>query len=402
MKNKIFVSIIIFFNFCNFIKAEVKISSKYAILTEEKTGIVLYGENIDVKRPIASLTKIMTAIIVLERGNLKDYVDISPRAKYRYRGESLINLEFNEKITVEELLYALLVKSANDAAIALAEHISGSVENFVHLMNKKAEEIGAKNTHFSNPHGFYGENHFSTCYDLSLITRYALKNEKFNEIIKTKEKLISWGNNPYMRILKNRNKLLWKYKYCDGVKTGMTKQAGYCLIASATKNGMRLISVVLNSQKIWEDSISLLEYGFRNYQKNILVREGETIRKINFFSAVPQTLEIVAAEDFWIPIKKSEKNYSLEKKIILKEITLPLKKGEKVGEMIFVYNGEVVGKIPLVAKENVRINYFLRCLTYLGISVIFFSGFIKYEKFRRKKKYLKIRRNYYGSSRFEY
>jgi D-alanyl-D-alanine carboxypeptidase (penicillin-binding protein 5/6) len=262
-----FIIFILFINFPEFIRSEI-ISSNYAVLMEEKTGTILYQKNMNVKRPIASLTKIMTAIIVLENANLKDYVEISPRAKYRYTGESLLNLEFNEKITVEELLYALLLRSANDAAVALAEHVSKSVENFVSLMNKKAKEIGAKNTHFSNPHGFSGENnHYSTCYDLALITRYALKNKKFNEIIKTKQKLISWGKNPYLRVLKNRNKLLWRYKYCDGVKTGMTKKAGYCLVASATKNGIRLISVVLNSTKtkMWEDSISLLEYGFNNY-----------------------------------------------------------------------------------------------------------------------------------------
>ncbi len=242
------------------------IFAKSAIVIDQETGRVLYEKNSHEKLPMASTTKIMTLLVALEKGNLKDIVTVSKRAASV--GGSSIWLSPGEKIDMESLLYGLMLNSGNDAATAIAEHIGGSVENFAKIMNEKAKEIGAYDTHFVTPSGLdIGiDDHYTTAYDLALITRYAFRYPKFAEIVSTKEKTIPWEGKEWDRYLRNKNKLLWIYEGADGVKTGFTNKAGRCLVSSATREGRRFIAVVLNSPPMWEDSIKILDYAFSKYK----------------------------------------------------------------------------------------------------------------------------------------
>ncbi|MDP3014562.1 MAG: D-alanyl-D-alanine carboxypeptidase family protein, partial [Candidatus Subteraquimicrobiales bacterium] len=220
------------------------LSATSAILVDKDSGFVFYELNSHKKLSVASTTKIITGILVLEYGDMEDVVVTSQNAADA--GGSELYLDPGEGRTVDELIYALLLRSANDAAVALAEYIAGSVKDFTVLMNRKAKLVGANSTQFTNPHGLHDEN-FSTAYDLSLIARYCLENEKFSEIVATKKRTIPWPGNPYPRELLNHNKLLLKYPKATGIKTGYTKKAGYCLVSSAREGNRTLIAVVLNS-----------------------------------------------------------------------------------------------------------------------------------------------------------
>ncbi|HWR19998.1 MAG TPA: D-alanyl-D-alanine carboxypeptidase family protein, partial [Clostridia bacterium] len=221
---------------------EPKTGAVSAILLEAGTGKVLYEKNAYIKLPMASTTKVMTAILALECCALSDTVTVTEDA-YGTEGSS-IYLELEEKMSVEDLLYGLMLNSGNDAAVALAVHIGGSLEGFANLMNAKAREIGANNTNFVTPHGLPNGDHYTTAYDLALISAYALKNEDFCTIVGTTYHRTTTGN--FQRTFKNKNKLLWQYEGGNGIKTGYTKAAGKCLSFAAQREGMQLIGVVLN------------------------------------------------------------------------------------------------------------------------------------------------------------
>lgn len=231
-----------------------------AILLDSNTNRVLYAKNSNLRMAPASTTKIMTAILILERLNLNNTVIIGPSAAGQ-EGSSM-HLKNKERKTVRELLYGLLLVSGNDSATALAEAAAGSETKFAKLMNDKAKQLGMVNTHFVNASGLPDPNHYSTAYDLAILTRYAMKNPSFAKIVSTKEKIVSGPGNGETRHLINHNKLLWKYKYTTGVKPGYTLAAGGCLVSSASKDGSNLIEVVLKTSYIYEDSIQLFEYGF--------------------------------------------------------------------------------------------------------------------------------------------
>ncbi|HOL18259.1 MAG TPA: D-alanyl-D-alanine carboxypeptidase family protein, partial [Bacillota bacterium] len=251
------------------------ITARAAILMDRETGRVLWEKNAQLRLPMASTTKIMTAILALELGNEADVITTSKRAAAT-EGSS-IWLEEGEQKTLEELLYGLMLLSGNDAAVAIAEHIAGSVENFAALMNEKAAAIGATNTHFCNPHGLPDDRHYTTAYDLALISAYALQNERFREIIRTPEYIISWPGREWDRVLQNQNRLLELYPGGDGVKTGWTKEAGRCFVGSATREGWQLVAVVLNAPQMWEDTMRLLDYGFETYSRQKVLYQGQVI-----------------------------------------------------------------------------------------------------------------------------
>ncbi|HLS35510.1 MAG TPA: D-alanyl-D-alanine carboxypeptidase family protein [Bacillota bacterium] len=234
------------------------VSAEHAILFEQSTGNILFEKNAHEKTSVASITKVMTAIIALEYGILNEVVEVSERA-LNVEGSSIYLLE-NEKMTLKDLLYGLILRSGNDAAIAISEHIGGSVEAFVYLMNEKAKWIGMTNTNFQNPHGLEEENHYSTAYDMALLYRYASENELFQSISNTKAYLSE------NRIYKwhNKNKLLTSlYEYSTGGKTGFTKKAGRTLISSAEKGDLSLIAVTLNAPDDWRDHMRMFEWGFQ-------------------------------------------------------------------------------------------------------------------------------------------
>lgn len=331
--------------------AEGFVTAKSAILIDAKTGEVLYKKNIYQPRPPASTTKIMTGILAIELGDLGTKVKASKKAAYE--GGSSIYLKEGERLSLKELIYGLLVKSGNDAAVAIAQHIGGSVEEFAALMNFKAKQIGTANTNFINPNGLPEEGHLTTAYDLAQIARYALQNEFFAQVVATPKKRISWPEHSWDRILKNTNKLLTQCDFVTGVKTGYTRAAGRCLVASAQKKGRKLISVVLKSNQLWRDSLNLLNYGFDNFTEQSIVKEGEILAQLEIAG---KRLDLIAARSLSQTVKR-DINDNLRKKIIYKDnIKLPVLRGEKLGEIIF-YNkeGQRINRVDLLADRKIKL-----------------------------------------------
>ncbi len=248
----------------DFIKIDnVSTSASGAILMEAESRRILFAKNENAKMFPASCTKILTTITVIENADLDAVVEVDNRAQ-GVEGSS-VYLRAGEHISVRELLYCLMLQSGNDSAVALACYVSGGTKEFAALMNKTAKKIGTKNSHFANPHGLHNDNHYTTAYDLGLISCYALNNEEFAKIVSTKVIKVSNEGYDYNRVIVNKNKLLTRYEFADGVKTGYTKKAGRCFVGSATQNGMRLVAVVLNCGPMFEDAQSMLSYGFNNY-----------------------------------------------------------------------------------------------------------------------------------------
>ena len=236
------------------------LSASSALLIQGETGRVILEKNSRERRPIASLTKLMTAVLVLERGCLNDWVTVSRRAAAT-RGSSL-RLRPGQRVLLKSLLLGLLVKSANDAAVAAAEHVSGSEEEFVRQMNQKALALGLRDTHFANCHGLDHPDHYSTAFDMAQLGQYAISWPFLADCVKNKEVAIRLQGLPRPRICRNSNKLLRYYWGADGIKTGYTEEAGKCLVGSASRGGHRLIAVLLNDNERWQDACELFEYGF--------------------------------------------------------------------------------------------------------------------------------------------
>lgn len=325
------------------------IDATAALVMEVESGRVLYSKNPTVRKSIASTTKIMTAIIALENGDLEDVVTVSGKAAGT-RGSS-INLRAGQKFTLKELLYGMLMNSGNDAAVAIAEHIGGSVEAFAVMMNNKARELGADNTVYVTPHGLDAEGQYSTAYDLALITRYALKNPVFSRIVAT-----NIANIPG-RQLYNTNELLEIYPGADGVKTGYTGKAGRCLVASATRSGMRIISIVLGSPtryKRAEASRMILDYGFNNYSMHTLIVAGAGFKSLPVRRGVSGTVAVKALDTVEIPLRQDEFE-RLETRVFLPEsLDAPVYAGSDTGFVEYLVDGEVVGQTILKTWGNVR------------------------------------------------
>jgi len=327
-----------------------QLSAQAAILMDVETGQILYQKNIHQRRAPASTTKIMTGILAIENGNLSDKVTASKRAAYE--GGSSIYLVPDETLTLEEMVYGLLLKSGNDAAVAIAEHIGGSVENFAKLMNLKAREVGALHTTFKNPNGLPQEGHLTTAYDLAQVARYALQNPIFAKVVSTKKKRIEWPGHSWDRILSNTNKLLTRSDIVDGVKTGYTRAAGRCLVSSATKNGQQLVSVVLKSGAMWNESLALLNYGFNRYQKVEVIAKGEEVHQIFIHE---QKIKLKAAKEFNYVLPKGSST-KIKKVIDVKnDITLPIKKGEKLGNIaLYDKDDNLLDRIDLISDRYVE------------------------------------------------
>ena len=255
--------------------AETLTSAKAAALVEVSSGRVLFEQNSDARLPMASTTKIMTALVVLDKASLDEVVQVDDAA-IGVEGSSLY-LKKGEKLTVRELLYGLMLRSGNDCAVALALHVGGSVERFAEYMNEKAAELGLTNSHFCNPHGLHNEKHFTSALDLAKITCSALKNDDFAKIVATQSITISDGFGNQTRHIANKNKLLKNFDFADGVKTGFTKKAGRCFVGSATENGMKLVAVVLNCGPMFEDAEKMLTFGFDNFRMQTVLAEKQLV-----------------------------------------------------------------------------------------------------------------------------
>lgn len=318
------------------------------IAIERDSARVLYGSNIDARLPMASTTKIMTALVAIEKNDIKKRVKI-PKAAVGIEGSS-IYLRENEEMTVEDLLYGLMLTSGNDSAAALAIVTAGSVEDFAAMMNKRAKEIGAKNTNFTNPHGLHDARHYTSAYDLALITAHALKNPVFQTIVSAEKYTISdAGGGAGARYLSNKNKMLKMYCGADGVKTGFTKNSGRCLVASAKRGDMRVITVVLNHADMWNDSMSLLDRSFDNYKIVKIAGAEQTVDAPVAGGA--RGFAAAAPEDKYYPVKADER---LSYEILPEKLKAPVKKGAVAGKIKISIDNHLIFEEKLYTIDSVK------------------------------------------------
>ena len=320
------------------------ISAGSAILLDGTTGRVLFEKQPDKQSLIASTTKIMTALVVCEQVNVLDRVRIPPEA-VGIEGSSMY-LKAGEIMTVQELLYGLMLHSGNDAAVALAIYCGGTVEGFAELMNDKAHRLGLYNTHFVNPNGLDSPGHYSTARDLAVLAAYAMENPIFYQTVSTKT--VTAGG----RSLKNHNKLLWQLEGADGVKTGFTKKAGRILVSSCTRDNRRLICVTMNDGNDWQDHKTLMESGFSNYSVRQIVNKGDCLGAVSVISGAIGSVELLAAEDFSYAL-----SYGEQPELILSKpdfVYAPVAQGQEAGYAYVCLNGNPVGKIPLIYGQTVE------------------------------------------------
>lgn len=327
------------------------ISAKSAILIDAESLEVLYQKNAFTKLPMASTTKIMTALIALESGDVNRQVKIDPRA-LGTEGSS-VYLEKDETLSMRELVYALLLASANDAAVAIACEIAGSVEDFAVMMNQKAAELGLLSTHFVTPHGLHHEDHYTTAYDLSRLTAEALKNNLFLEICSSKSAAITVDRNKGTRYLSNHNKLLRSYEGCIGVKTGYTKASGRCLVSAAERDGLRLIAVTLNAPDDWRDHRELLDMGFENYTRRVIAEKGGFTKALPISAGKNDTLIVANATKMsaLLPVEHGE--ITLVSEAVL-PLVAPISRGDIIGRVVAYENGKKIAESPLVASFDVQ------------------------------------------------
>lgn len=327
----------------------VDTSARSAILIEAETGKVLYAHNAHERLPMASTTKIMTAMVALEHGDMEDIVTADASA-YGTEGSS-IYLHLEEEISLKDLLYGLMLSSGNDAAVAIAVHIGGGTRTFADMMNKKAIELGAYNTNFVTPNGLHDEQHYTTAYDLARIAAAAMKNPNFREIVSTEYYRAETGE--VARTFKNKNRILWEYAGGTGVKTGYTKAAGKCLVFSAEQDGMELIGVVLNCPDMFPDAEKILDYGFENYETAEMVKAGSIVARVSVSGGEKSLLELTSAQDIIVPVHKGGSATYRTRVITEENISAPVYKGESLGYVEILDGDALLMRCQLVAAEDI-------------------------------------------------
>jgi len=321
----------------------VSTSATAAILMDADSGRVLYEQNSDRQMLIASTTKILTALVAIREGQLSDVVKVSRQAAYT-EGSSMY-LKEGEQLTLETLLYGLMLCSGNDAAVAIAEHISGSQEDFAVLMNETARELGMEHSSFANPNGLDAETHYSTARDMAVLACAAMENETLARIVSTRT--ITIGG----RTMTNHNKLLSYMDDCTGLKTGYTRAAGRTLVSSAERNGQRLIAVTLQDGNDWADHQALFEYGFSAYPARHLASLGQPLTRAQVRGGLVDTVPLVAADSVSWPAAEGE---VIETRMELPGILLaPLAAGTRVGQAVFTVGGREIGRVDLLCGESV-------------------------------------------------
>lgn len=342
----------------------LELSAHSAVLLDGDSGQVLFAQKADEKSLIASTTKIMTALVVLEHAELSEVVEI-PAEAVGIEGSSMY-LRAGERLTVEDLLHGLMLSSGNDAAVALALHVAGSVDAFAELMNEKAGELGLTQTSFENPHGLDGENHYSTARELGIIASAAMEREDFQTIVSTKT--YRCGD----RILSNHNKLLWRYDGALGVKTGFTKKAGRILVGAAQRNGRKLITVTINAPNDWQDHEKLFDYGFSQYVCCALVEEGTVLGAVPVIGGQRSIVELIASQGIDSYVLPEE-----ETEIILnipEFIYAPVEAGQRIGTAQVLLAGRKMGEVELIASKSVlqssaKPGFWEKIRKHLGVSV---------------------------------
>ena len=326
------------------------ISAKAAIVIDAATGKVLYSKNAEEHHYPASTTKMMSLIVALEHGNLDDVVTASNNA-VNTEGSSLA-LSPGETLKMIDLLYGIMLISGNDATVAVAEHISGSVENFAKLMTETAYAIGAKDTHFVNSSGLPDPNHFTTAHDLARIAAYGYKIPLFTEIVSTKHKVIPWAGQDYGRDLYNENRMLWLSEGGNGVKTGYTDAAGRCLVSGAKRNDMQLIAVVLDSETMWEDSLALLNFGFAQVKPEIVFNQADILKTVRVVNGKSEVIKLITSTNLVIPVSGNDKE---EYSILIdapSKVEAPVLKGQKLGVVRMFYQNVEIATVDLLSDEN--------------------------------------------------
>lgn len=374
---KIILALIICFIFITRVNAEnenissdvINLKSQSGIIIEADTGKVLFEKDADTKRSPASMTKIMTMLLIveeLEKGNilLKDEVAISERAASM--GGSQIYLEKGSTATVEELLTTIAVGSANDSAVAMAEKIGGTVENFVVLMNKRAKELGANNTTFKNPHGLDEEGHETTARDMALIAKEVVKHDNIIKLSSTYETTIRHKNGKSLWLV-NTNSLIKFYSGLDGLKTGFTDKAGYCLTGTMKRNDMRLITVVMHAETKEDrntDTINMMEYAYSMYNKKTLVSSENYLGNMFIDNAKSRKVKYYLEKDANVIVDKNTREVNYKYDIELDNIKAPLKKGDKIGTLKLNYNNEIIDYNLIVKEDVYKSNFFTRMKNY--------------------------------------
>ncbi|MCD8391404.1 MAG: D-alanyl-D-alanine carboxypeptidase [Firmicutes bacterium] len=334
----------------------VETDAKAVILIEQSTGDVLYEENADEQLPIASVTKIMTMLLIMEDidsgvMSLDDMVSVSPNAM-SYGGSTMF-LEAGEELSVNDMLKGIAVASANDGCVAMAEHMTGSESAFVEKMNEKAAELGMANTHFSNTNGLDDDTHYSSARDVAIMSRELLTHEKIFDYTTIWTDSLRDGKFE----LANTNKLIRYYDGANGLKTGSTSKALCCISASAKRDNMQLIAVVLGaptSDERFKSARNLLDYGFANYSIDTLAEEGEEIERVTVAKGVAETVGAVAAENCSALFKRGESKDAEREVVLDDKITAPVKAGDKIGTLSFSVNGKTIAQTDLLAAEDVN------------------------------------------------
>lgn len=374
--------------------ATPSIVSESAIIVEVSTGKIIYEKNSTKQMFPASTTKVMTAILTIENCNLTDIVTVSETALSNIpQGYVTCGLVAGEELTIKDLLYALMLPSANDAAYVLAEHIGGSVEGFSDMMNKKATELGCTSTHFVNPNGIHDDNHYSSAYDLYLIAKYAMQNETFRNVVATKEYTLP-ATNRYEsndRVLKTTNRLLEEssnsyYKYAIGIKTGYTSKAGDCLISEASRDGLDFIAVTLNGDR-FDDSKRLYNYAYDNYTLTKIIETGSIVETVEIEKATKDTknLDVIIDKSITVINNKSLDMSSIIPEInYQKDLIAPIEANTVIGTIKYKIE-DIEYSANLLAKNNVEKQSYAIYFIGAGIALLFASLIIMPKKKKRRR-----------------
>lgn len=341
----LFVALLIF-NFSINTNA-LSTAAKAAVLINGDTGEIIYSQNNDERLPMASTTKIMTGLLLCEYGNFDREITVTAEM-LRVEGSSM-GLLAGDKVTLHDLLYGLMLASGNDAANVIAYTVSGSLEDFVALMNKKAKQLGLANTHFETPSGLDGETHYTTALDLANLARFAMQNKDFAKAVSTKKAVLNYGNPPYRRSLINHNKILNYFEDSVGIKTGFTKKSGRCLVSAAKRDGKFVIAVTLNDPNDWQDHCNMLEYGLGK-----IIQTTVSPKNSSYNIPVVNGLEdnvLVKVEPFVVNSLNTEE---ISYKIYLpKFVYAPIKNGEKIGSVVYLQGDNVLAETDILATKNI-------------------------------------------------
>ncbi|MBR3152737.1 MAG: D-alanyl-D-alanine carboxypeptidase [Clostridia bacterium] len=392
-----FIFIIVFFQNIVVYADDFSIEAEAGLIVETNTGKVIFNQDAENQKYPASVTKILTAIIVIENCDLNDKATVTASAVSNIPdGYVVAPLMIGEEMRIEDLLYALMLKSSNDAAYVLAEHVGGSIDGFSDMMNKKAVEIGCKNTHFVNPNGIHDDNHYTTAYDMYLISNYAMKNETFRKIVSTYEYTLPATNEYSLadRVMENTNYFLdpdsmYYNEIVKGIKTGTTTEAGNCLITASSKDGLDFITVVLGAETNYSrfsETEKMIDYAYENYTLTKLHDKDEVITNIEVDKATKDTknLDLVISDEIIVMNNKSITVDQMSPEIKLNDdITAPITAGDEIGTIIYNVDGLQYNAKLLAANDVEKKTYYIEISIAVGVAFVIIIIFVKLKKRRR-------------------